>query len=458
MVVAVARRLPRVSSRTRSACALASRSRLTSCLFLSSLWPEPDSSAAGVRTAGLLSAFREWGYEVSYAASSSPKQKYIEQLHSQGVATFECGPNREAELAAVLERVRPSVVVFDRFFTEEAFSFRVRELAPDALRVLDMQDVHSLRRGRQRVAEAGGDAAAVLAHVPPATSADLLRELAAVHRSDLTLVCSPAERRLLEGAYGVAPEKLALASFACGEAAPDGAPAAEGFGYDAAHGFEQRADFVAIGGFKHPPNVDAAVQLAREVWPRVRRALPAAQLHVYGAYPTAAVHALHAPDEGLHIAGHAPSLEVLARARALLAPLRYGAGIKGKIVDAWRYGLPVVTTNVGAEGMRSASGESDASWGGAVADCDDEFAAAAVRLASDAREWERARADGRRLLGELYDRTANHAAVREAIEAAAGGLAARRARDFTGAMLWQQTARSTEFFSRWIELKEAARD
>ena len=183
--------------------------KIASCLFLSSLWPEPDSSAAGVRTEALLHAFQSWGFDVSYAASSSPKPVYVERLASRGITTFECGPNREDELRGMLESCTPDVVVFDRFFTEEAFSFRVRDLAPGALRVLDMQDVHSLRRGRQLIVEKGlkqgMDSGAVmdeaLAHVPPATSNDLLRELAAVHRSDLILVCSPVEKLLLQS-YG----------------------------------------------------------------------------------------------------------------------------------------------------------------------------------------------------------------------------------------------------------------
>ena len=224
--------------------------RGASCLFLSSLWPEPGSSAAGVRTEGLIRAFQQWGYDVSYAAGAAPNE-YTDRLREAGVATFECGPNREADLSRVIATSQPTVVIFDRFFNEEAFSFRVRELAPDALRVLDMQDVHSLRRGRQQLVERAKDGqpgcerllAASLAHVPPATSEPLLRELAAVHRSDLTLVCSPVEQALLQRVYAIPQEKLALASFFCDEAAPDDNPAATGFGFETAgccsHGSNQ---------------------------------------------------------------------------------------------------------------------------------------------------------------------------------------------------------------------------
>ena len=164
-----------------SAAGLTSRGAL-SCLFLSPIWPEPGSSAAGVRTESLLKAFGDWGYSVHYAAAAKPNAA-TEALRKSGVTVYECGPNREELLAAVLAAAQPTVVVFDRFASEEAFSFRVRELVPDALRVLDMQDVHALRRGRQALVEAGNtDPAAILAHAPLTSSEPMLRELGAILR------------------------------------------------------------------------------------------------------------------------------------------------------------------------------------------------------------------------------------------------------------------------------------
>ena len=120
----------------------------------------------------------------------------------------------------------------------------------------------------------------------------------------------------------------------------------------AAPGFEPRRGFATIGTFHHPPNVDSARWLAAEVWPLIRRELPTATMRVYGAYPTAAIESLHAPKDGFLVEGFAPTVGgAMDGARVLLAPLRFGAGIKGKIVDAWMRGLPAVTTPVGAEGM-----------------------------------------------------------------------------------------------------------
>lgn len=583
--------------------------RRVSCLFLSPLWPEPGSSAAGVRTEGLIRAFQRWGWDVHYAAAAKPNV-YTKLLSDSGVPVHECGPNRAELLASILEATKPSVVIFDRFMAEEAYSFRVRELAPNALRVLDMQDLHALRKGRQELVESGADAHQVLAHKPSASNDSLLRELGAIQRSDLTLVCSPVELGLLQDTYGVAPSKLCQASFFCQEAAPDaaqdygasapwlgvsgaesptasaaggddaqsveiaptlfdtpasplsspeqdwagsgGAPVV-GFGYSPFHGFDARHGFVTIGGFRHAPNVDAVEWLAAEIWPRIRARLPrshinTATMRVYGAYPNHRVQALHNPSQGFHICGHAKSLDVLARARVLLAPVRYGAGIKGKIVDAWRYGVPVVATDVGAEGMQgtaprgmqaqqprpswsaasvlpTSADASDATggcgedgldeagagfvrpvgsdpavadlldiygndgldsgydvdgvigvrgftgtrgegrnagsvqleWGGLITSNPDAFASDALALYFDREVWDAARLRARSLLRELYSADENLNTIRVAMEEAIEQLAKRREEDFAGALLWQQSARSTEYFSRWIELKEAAK-
>src|SRR5699024_1610660 len=98
--------------------------------------------------------------------------------------------------------------------------------------------------------------------------------------------------------------------------------------------FEDRNHFVTIGNFRHPPNWDAVLYLKNEIWPNIRRKLPKAELHVYGAYPSEKVNALHQPAEGFKIMGRAQSAEAVVRkAKVSLAPLRFGAGLKGKLVE-----------------------------------------------------------------------------------------------------------------------------
>ncbi len=473
-----------------------------SVLFVGFLWPEASSSAAGVRTMSLLRAFQSWGWRVHYLACARPNE-HTDRLEASGVRTYHVAPNRGADFDAALAAAAPDAVVFDRFTAEEAFSFRVRAARPNAARVLDMQDLHALRYARHAAlkralkattkSSGDGDAprlnpvSAALAAMPEAGDEHLSRELASVHRCDLSLVCSPVELALLADRFRVPASKLVPASFFCEEGEEE----------EAAPGFDDRHGFVTIGTFYHPPNVDAVRWMRHEVWPLIRAELPAATMRVYGAYPTEAVRQLEDEKGGFLVKGFAPTVAGAMRdARVLLAPLRFGAGIKGKIVDAWSLGLPVVTTPVGAEGMLpprefsevplDATKTSDAQkndWGGRWCAADARaLARDAVELHEDREAWAKARRRGAELVRELFPAEANLARVRDAVEALLGepaegfadeeadpfvvaeattprsGLERARARDYVGAALWHHTARSTEYFSRWIEMKETGRE
>lgn len=478
-----------------AADAIAEPSTPRSVLFVSFLWPEASSSAAGVRTRSLLEAFQKWGWRVHYLACARANE-HTESLERCGITTHRVSPNRGADFEDALDQAKPDAVIFDRFTAEEAFSFRVRAARPNAARILDMQDLHALRHARhdavkRALKKNGADESesvlrASLAAVPAAGDPSVARELAAVHRSDLTLVCSPVETRLMRDRFGVSASKLVPASFFC--EAKHETTGENNFPSSRVSSFASREGFTTIGTFYHPPNVDSVRWLATEVWPRIREALPDATMRVYGAYPTEAVKQLHRPKEGFHVLGFAPSVEAaMEPSRVLLAPLRFGAGIKGKIVDAWMHGLPVVTTPIGAEGMRPGK---DALWNGENAEDQEEdwggrwrsldaasFARDAVALHEDAGEWERARARGFHLIDELFPAERNLNVVRAATEALfveaeaenaedaedeektknknkTTTLESRRARDYVGGALWHHTVRSTEYFSRWIEMKE----
>lgn len=220
----------------------------SSVLFFAPSWAA-HGSAAGVRTERLVRAFREWGCRVSFA-SASAHDADAAHLESLGVSTFSLPLNRPDELRALLANVKPQVCVFDRYYTEEAHSFGVRALRPGALRILDMQDCHSLRLCRQRVIKAGGSVLDAVRARPDASDANLARELASIHRSDLTLACSPVEEEYLRQSCGVQPSKLSLAGFFIDATTVESAstpPSA----------FEERNGFASLGTFRHPPNVDS---------------------------------------------------------------------------------------------------------------------------------------------------------------------------------------------------------
>lgn len=387
-------------------------------------------------------------------------------------------PNRTDEMTNLLQHIQRehgpiSAVVFDRFYAEEAYSFRIHEQCPNALRILDMQDVHSLRIGRQqlvkeidqqankskrynnkiemtaqlidRVMQFDPSTHEWAEDMPQAKKAHntLLRELASIHRSDLVLVCSSSEMNMIQQpSWSVAPWKLIPASFFQTRVEQEATSTCS---------YDDRCDFVSIGGFKHPPNVDS-VRLLRRIWPRIRCRLPNARLHVYGAYPTNEIMSMHDETLGFYVHGHVKDLKgALLQRRVLLAPLRFGAGIKGKIIDSWGYRLPVVTTTIGAEGMSIAS---DEGWGGCVVSNEDEFVEAAVNLYTTKEFWEYSQRKGVELLNTLFNKEQNLQIIDEAISDAMINLQQRRKRDITGQLMWHQSNRSTEYFSKWIELKE----
>jgi hypothetical protein len=360
-------------------------------------------------------------------------------------------------------------VVFDRFYVEEAYSFAFYEHFPDATMVLDMQDMHSLRWGREQLVRDmdttypnDDDPFAcleqVVAYTPTTDNPHLLRELASIHRTDLTLVCSPYELELLQTIYQIPPHKLCLASFFVdGTQRMIPPPPVSSSPSDPPH-------YVFCGGFRHAPNLDAVRILLQHVWPRIRQQLPTAQLHIHGAYcPQEITQYHHTPNRlGIHVHGFTPSLDdIFGRGGGiLLAPLRFGAGIKGKIVDAWTFGMPVVTTPIGSEGMTTNDSDYDDSssasllFGGRVASTLKDFCTHAVELAVDQTAYQKAQEAGQRLLGQLYHGQRNWGNVHESLMETKRHLTERRRSDYTRAMLWHHSNRSTEYFSRWIELKE----
>jgi glycosyltransferase involved in cell wall biosynthesis len=149
--------------------------------------------------------------------------------------------------------------------------------------------------------------------------------------------------------------------------------------------WDERGDIVFLGAYGHLPNVDAVLWFVDAVWPVVMGRLPGVSLIVAGRSPPVEIEKLNERCPGVKVVGFVEDhRELLGKQRVGIAPLRYGAGMKGKIGEYLCCGLPCVTTTIGAEGMGFTDGKE-------VAVCDDpvEFACAVVRLYEDADEWRR---------------------------------------------------------------------
>ena len=426
-------------------------SATTQVLVIGYVWPEPRSSAASGHVMQILEALLQQGWAVTFASPAGPGEHKAD-LTALGIRECPIELNNSSFDDFVRE-LAPDIVLFDQFMMEEQFGWRVEQQCPDALRVLETSDLQSLRHARhQRLKERlkasddGDDFSQLFAQAPVdefrlMADTDLAkREIAALYRCDLNLMISEVEIELLVNQF-----KLPRTLLHCCPLMPDSPP----------HHFvpfEERAHFLTIGNFRHAPNWDAVLWMKTSLWPLIRQQLPGAQLHIYGAYTPPKATALHNPAQGFHVMNWAEdALQVMSAARICLAPLRFGAGIKGKIVDAMLCGTPNVTTPIGAEAMAG-----DLPWPGAIADSASTLAAAAVQLYQDRALWTEAQQRGRDLLAARYSKQAHGAALIERLQACRQDLAQRRRDNFTGSMLRHHHHKSTQYMAQWIEAKNRA--
>ena len=158
---------------------------------------------------------------------------------------------------------------------------------------------------------------------------------------------------------------------------------------------------------------------------------------------------MHNKAEGFLVKGWAENAKtVMKQARITLAPLRFGAGIKGKLIDAMQYGTPSVTTDIGAEGMHE-----DLPWNGTIANTAATFADAALALYQDPSAWRQAQQNGFTIINTRYAKEPLEAALRSRITTLVENLTAHRNQNFIGALLMQQSMNSSKYMAKWIEEK-----
>lgn len=422
-------------------------------LVIGYVWPEPTSSAAGGHMMQILESFLARGWRITFSSPAAIGEHKAD-LAALGIAEQAIELNN-ASFDRFVSELTPDVVLFDRFMMEEQFGWRVEKHCPDALRVLETSDLQSLRdarhvllRRRLALGLDPNDFRELFATSGPdlyrqMAPADLTqRELASIYRSDLSLMISDVEIDLLVNGFGVPPDLLHWCPLMLH--APTTTPL----------GFAEREHFLSIGNFRHAPNWDAVLWMKHNIWPMIRRRLPKAQLHIYGAYTPPKATALHNPADGFLILDRAEdALEVMGKARVCLAPLRFGAGIKGKLTDAMLVGTPSVTTPIGAEAMHGAL-----PWPGLVSGTAEGLAEAAASLYSDEARWNQAQRDARQLLGARYDWRWHSTALVERIEQTLSELPQQRLYNFTGAMLRHHQHKSTQYMAQWIEAKNRITD
>ena len=406
-------------------------------LVIGYVWPEPNSSAAGSHMMSILRLYKQQGWTVEFATPAQRTEHMI-NLDDEGITSTSIALNCDS-FDQYVSDFAPDIVMFDRFMMEEQFGHRVDKQCPNALKILDTEDLQCLRNARHQAHKSERELVKADLHSDIAK-----REIAAILRCDISLIISSYEMVLLNETFNISPSLLHYLPFMVDiEKCPSQTLA-----------FEQRKHFMTIGNFRHAPNWDAVLYL-QKIWPLIRKQLPDAELHIYGSYPPPKATALNNPKSGFLIKGWAEdAFEVMEQSRVCLAPIRFGAGIKGKLLDAMIMQTPSVTTSIGAEGMHQNNKSNQSiQWPGSIIDDVEGFADAAIELYGDENKWHQAQSNCSKLLATTYDSKALGAQLIKKINATKEQLDEHRLSNFTGAMLKHHTMASTKYMSQWIAAK-----
>jgi glycosyltransferase involved in cell wall biosynthesis len=402
-------------------------------LVIGYVWPEPNSSAAGGRMMQLLEFLNTAGASVTFATTATPSD-FSENLEEMGIQSAGIELNNP-NFDSFLDNLQPDIVVYDRFMMEEQFGWRVSQICPSALTILDTEDLHFLRKFREiqfKYKEKG---------ISVKNSELAKREIASIYRCDLSLIISEVELKLLTREFHVPENLLFYLPFLFDEITS--------YEKGLLPSFEERKNFIFLGNFKHAPNVDAVHFLKEFIWPLIYKEIPDAQMLIYGAYPSARIDQLHQPTINFYIKGRAKvATTEVKKARVSLAPLRFGAGLKGKLVEAMLCGTPNVTTKFGAEGVNG-----ELPWSGSIKDNPEEFAIAAIDLYSSKKEWEAAQKRGFTIINSRFIQTLFYKSFSSKLSKLSKNIEKHREENFTGNMLKHHSMRSTYLLSRYIELK-----
>ncbi|NVK55348.1 MAG: glycosyltransferase [Alteromonadaceae bacterium] len=382
--------------------------------------------------AALIRHFIANNYAVHFASAAATSE-HADSIESAHYTTHPITLN-DSQFDLLVTQINPAIVIFDRFMTEEQFSSRVRNQCPHALLILNTEDLHSLRYARHEAVKQGKTAAEACLNTTFSQ-----REIAAILRCDISLIISRPEWELLTEYYQVPAKQLVISPL---QQTLDTVSSTSA-------NYAARSHFISIGNFRHAPNWDAVLQL-KQLWPAIRSAIPEAQLHIYGAYPPKKATQLHNPKSGFLVKGWVDDVnEVMASARVCLAPLRFGAGIKGKLLTAILHATPSVTTAIGAEGIAKHN-----DWPGAICEDTSSIVEQAITLYTNQQRWEQASERALPVLTQFKALQTNAVTQLFAtISHIQQDLPGYRRSLFLQSLLWHHSLRASQFMSQWIEAK-----
>lgn len=392
-------------------------------LVLGHVWPQPNATAAGEHMIHLLECFSQMNYDIHFASTATKPLHFIWNTNFE-VSSHQIQLNDDV-FDTLLVLLKPSIVLFDRFMTEEQFSWRVEKVCPTTLRVLDTEDLHFLRKQRE---VAYKDQSKI------DLSDTAKRELASIYRSDLSLIISEIELNLLTDKYNVPTEILHYF------------PLISESKIDIIADFDKRQHLFFVGNFLHEPNWQCILYLKKYIWPKLKERLPAVELHIYGSHAQQKHLQLSNRKERFLVKGYIENIEnIYKNYKLLIAPIPFGAGQKGKLLKALEYNLPFVTSEYGAEGMFLEKKLSEV-----IVHEDDKFIATVCNLYNDKEEWNNIQSKMPSILQEHFNKNIHFEAIKDKYSFLLDNLENHRNKNITGQLLWHHSLRATEYMSRWI--------
>ena len=397
-------------------------------VIIGTVFPEPNSTAAGKRMLQLIDFFQQEKFKVSFLSAASFSEHSFD-LNSKEIEAYTIKLN-DSSFENLIAELNPDIVVFDRFASEEQFGWKVSEICPNAVKILDTEDLHFLRKARETAFKQNRKL----------DDQDLLndvfkREIASILRCDLSLIISEFEMDLLTEKFKIDKQILYyLPLFA--EVKPS------------LFSFSERKNFISIGNFLHEPNWQTVLKL-KKLWPKIKSKLPEAELHIYGAYATHKALQLHNEREGFLIKGRVENVEkVFSESKVLLAPIPFGAGIKGKLLESMQYGLPNVTSTIGAEGMNG-----NLPWNGFVCDDENEFVEKSVLLYQKDFDWLQSQKNGFEIIEKRFKKEDFLPQFSERLDEISNNLEMHRNANFLGQIFQHHSLQSTKYLGKWIQEK-----
>lgn len=387
--------------------------------------PEPASTAAGHRMMQLIRLFSEANYKITFMTASN-NIEFSEKIEIQKIEI-----NNES-FDEKIKKLNPDIVLFDRYVTEEQFGWRVTENCPQAIKIIDTEDLHFLREARRKA----------FVEKREVSNEDLVndifkREIASILRCDLSLIISEFEFQLLKEKFKINPDILFYIPFLTEKIEKNKTA------------FQERQHFVSIGNFLHEPNWQTVLKL-KSIWKSIRKQLPEAELHIYGAYASEKVYQLHNDKESFLVKGRTDDVESLFNEyKVLLAPIPFGAGLKGKLWESMQFGLPNVTSSIGSEAMHK-----NLHWNGFTEDSDEKFIEKAIELYQNESVWNRANENAYEILNEVFDKKLYVNQFWQKISKIENHLENHRTENYLGKILQHHQLNSTKYMSRWIGEKQ----